>query len=232
MKGVPPRARAGRPPRWLPPVTAAVGLLPLLKLVLDALASRLGANPIAEGLNRLGFWTLAFLTLSLLPTPARDLLGAKWPLRVRRTLGLLAFSYASLHFAWYFGVDKFFDLADIAKDVVKRKFITVGFATLLVLVPLAVTSTDGWVRRLGYPRWKRLHRLVYLAALLGAIHFAWRVKADYRKPALFATAIAVLLGVRVVIALLRRAKASGGARVAPHGEPSRPRMGQEPGLPR
>jgi sulfoxide reductase heme-binding subunit YedZ len=232
MQGVPTPARAHRPGRWLPPLTVAVGLLPLAKLAVDGAIGRLGANPIAEGLNRLGFWTLTFLALSLVPTPARELLGVKWPLRVRRTLGLLAFSYGALHFAWYLGVDKFFDLGDVTKDIAKRKFITVGFAALLVLAPLAVTSTDRWVRRLGFARWKRLHRLAYLAAVLGAVHFAWRVKADYRKPALFATAVGLLLAVRVALALVRRARTGGEARAPPPREIARTRMGQERQLPR
>ena len=193
---------------WLPPATAALGLAPLAKLAADGLLGRLGANPVAEGLNRLGFWTLTLLTLSLVPTPARDLLGVKWPLRIRRTLGLLAFTYGALHFAWYLGVDKFFDLAEVGADIAKRPFITVGFAALLTLVPLAVTSTDRWVRRLGYVRWKRLHRLVYLTALLGAVHFLWRVKADHRKPAVFAAILAVLLALRAVAALRRRSAAA------------------------
>jgi sulfoxide reductase heme-binding subunit YedZ len=202
-------------PRALPRAALALGLVPLAKLAFDASSGGLGANPIAEGMNRLGFWTLAFLTLSLVPTPAKALFGVVWPVRVRRTVGLLAFAYGALHFGWYLVLDKFFDLAEIAADVAKRRFITVGFAALLVLVPLAVTSTDRWVRRLGYARWKRLHRLAYAAALLGVVHFAWRVKADRLKPALFAAAVAVLLAARLVPwarARLRRAApaATGG----------------------
>jgi methionine sulfoxide reductase heme-binding subunit len=193
---------------WLPPATATVGLLPLAKLAADGFLGRLGANPVAEGLNRLGFWTLTLLTLSLVPTPARELLGQKWPLRIRRTLGLLTFTYGVLHFAWYLGVDKFFDVAEIGADIAKRRFITVGFAALLTLVPLAVTSTDRWVRRLGHVRWKRLHRLVYLTALLGAVHFLWRVKADHRKPAVFAAILAALLALRAVAWLRRRSAAA------------------------
>jgi sulfoxide reductase heme-binding subunit YedZ len=196
---------------WLAPATAALGLLPLAKLGADAFLSHLGANPVAEGLNRLGFWTLTFLTLSLVPTPANDFLGLKWPVRIRRTLGLLAFGYGALHFAWYVGVDKFFDLADIGADIAKRRFITLGFAALVTLAPLAVTSTDRWVRRLGYARWKRLHRLVYLTALLGAVHFLWRVKADHRKPALFAAILGALLALRVVAWVRRVRKRSASA---------------------
>ena len=139
-------------------------LAPIALLLADALRHRLGANPIAEVLNRLGFWTLTFLTLALAPTPLQRWAGLTWPLRLRRLLGVTAACYASLHFAWYLGVDQFFDLAVVWADVSKRPFITVGFATLLLLLPLAITSTDGWVRRLGFARWKALHRLVYVAA--------------------------------------------------------------------
>jgi sulfoxide reductase heme-binding subunit YedZ len=175
----------------------AAALAPLALLGFDAAAHRLGANPIEAVLNRLGFWTLTFLTLSLAPTPLHRWGGPAWPLRLRRLLGVTAFSYAALHFSWYLGVDQFFDLDVVAADIVKRPFITVGFATLLLLLPLAVTSTDGWVRRLGFPRWKALHRLAYAAALLGLVHFAWRVKADRLKPTLFAVAIGLLLLARL-----------------------------------
>ncbi len=178
-----------------------VALAPLTLLVADTLRHRLGANPIEAVLNRLGFWTLTFLALSLLPTPLRSWTGLAWPLRLRRLLGVTAFSYAALHFTWYLGVDQFFDLQAIGADIVKRPFITVGFATLLLLLPLAVTSTDGWVRRLGFARWKALHRLAYAAALLGVVHFAWRVKADRLKPTIFAVVIGVLLLARLAARL-------------------------------
>ncbi len=179
------------------PVAWMAALAPLALLLADAAGRRLGANPIEAVLNRLGFWTLTFLTLSLLPTPLRLWTGLGWPLRLRRLLGVTAFGYAALHFGWYLGVDQFFDLQAIGADILKRPFITVGFATLLLLLPLAVTSTDGWVRRLGYGRWKTLHRLAYAAALLGVVHFAWRVKADRLKPTLFAVAIGLLLLARL-----------------------------------
>jgi sulfoxide reductase heme-binding subunit YedZ len=174
-----------------------LALAPLALLLLDAALRRLGANPIEAVLNRLGFWTLTFLALSLAPTPLRRWTGIGWPLRLRRLLGVTAFCYAALHFSWYLGVDQFFDLQAVGADVVKRPFITVGFATLLLLLPLAVTSTDGWVRRLGFGRWKALHRLAYAAALLGVLHFVWRVKADRLKPAVFAVVVAVLLLARL-----------------------------------
>ncbi|HUL60309.1 MAG TPA: protein-methionine-sulfoxide reductase heme-binding subunit MsrQ [Anaeromyxobacteraceae bacterium] len=201
--------------RLLEAATFALALVPLGKVAWDHWTGALGANPIEAVLNRLGFWTLTFLTLSLVPTPAHDLLGLAWPVRVRRMLGLFAFSYATLHLSWYVGVDQFFDLRVLAKDVVKRKFMVVGFSAWLLLVPLAVTSTDRWVRRLGYARWKRLHRLVYAAALLGVVHFVWRVKADLRRPAIFAAAVGGLLLARLVPWAAGRAARAGRRRPGP-----------------
>jgi methionine sulfoxide reductase heme-binding subunit len=197
--------------RLLKAATVALALAPLAKMAADLQLGRLGANPIEAILDRLGFWTLTLLTLSLVPTPAHDLLGLAWPVRIRRTLGLFAFSYATLHLLWYVGVDQILDFGLLAKDVLKRRFMAVGFVAWLTLVPLAVTSTDRWVRRLGYARWKRLHRLVYGAAALGAVHFVWRVKADLRRPAIFLAALAILLLARLVPRdAARRARAARG----------------------
>ncbi len=208
----PPRARA-RPRRqpWLAPLVFTLCALPLAKLAFDAAFGRLGSNPVAEGLNHLGFWTLTLLALSLAPTPAHDFLGLTWPLRVRRMVGLFAFTYGALHFAWYVGLDQFFAVREILADVGTRKFITVGFAALVLLVPLAVTSTNAWVKRLGFRRWKRLHRLVYVAAALGVVHFLWRVKADHREPLLFAAVIGALLALRVVARVKDRPRRGAGA---------------------
>lgn len=200
--------------RLLVPATVAAGLLPLAKLAVDAATGGLGANPIEAALNRLGFWTLVFLTLTLAASPAHDWLGLTWPVRIRRTLGLLAFGYAALHLSTYAGVDQFFDWAAIGADVAKRKFIAVGFATFLLLLPLAVTSTDKWVRRLGYRRWKALHRLVYAAGIGGVIHFVWRVKIDVREPLVFAVALGLLLLLRLVPRPARR-RAPAPSRAAP-----------------
>jgi len=178
--------------------TAAACALPLAAAVADFALGRLGANPIEAVQSRLGFWTLTFLAASLAPTPLHHLGGLAWPLRLRRLLGVTAFGYAALHFLWYLAVDQTLDVALVAVDVVKRPFITVGFVALLVLAPLALTSTDGWVRRLGFTAWKRLHRLTYAAALLGVVHFLWRVKADRLKPAIFAAVIGALLLARLV----------------------------------
>ncbi|HEU4385742.1 MAG TPA: protein-methionine-sulfoxide reductase heme-binding subunit MsrQ [Anaeromyxobacteraceae bacterium] len=192
------------------PAAVALGLVPLAKIGVDAVTGGLSAEPVQVVLSRLGFWALTFLVLSLAPTPLKALFGITWPMRVRRTVGLLAFGYGALHLAFYLGVDKFFDWPEIWKDVTTRRFQAVGLATLLLLLPLAVTSTDAWVRRLGFARWKRLHRLVYLAAVLGVTHFTWRVKADLRRPLLYAAAVAALLAVRLVL-LARKRLADGGA---------------------
>jgi sulfoxide reductase heme-binding subunit YedZ len=197
--------------RVLKPAVFAAGCLPLAKLALDAWQGQLTANPIAEVLNRFGFWTLTFLVASLAATPAKTLFGWTSPLRVRRMVGLFAFFYASLHFLTYLALDQAFDLADIGADIVKRKFITIGFAAFLLLIPLAVTSTDKAVRRLGFRRWKRLHRLVYVAVVLGLVHFVWRVKADLLVPAIFAGIVGILFSVRLgALTQAPRAQGSGG----------------------
>ena len=193
--------------RWFPRTVFIACLLPLAKLGLDGATDGLSANPIAEVMNRLGFWTLSLLLLSLTATPLKALFGLAPPLRVRKMVGLFAFFYGALHLVTYAALDQGFDLDDIGADIVKRKFITVGFAAFMTLVPLAVTSTDRAVKRLGFRRWKRLHRLVYVAAVLGVVHFVWRVKADYLEPALFAVALAALLAARLVPARAKRASA-------------------------
>ncbi len=176
---------------------------PLLKVGVDGYRGRLSANPIAEILNRFGYWTLVFLLLSLAPTAVRIVSGWGGLARYRRMIGLFAFFYALLHVTTYAGLDQALDVRAIAVDVVKRKFIFVGAAAFLLLVPLALTSTDRAVRRLGFVRWQRRHRLVYPAAILGVVHFIWRVKADLREPLVFAAALGVLLAVRVGAAVLR-----------------------------
>ena len=189
----------------------AIGVLamvPAARIGVLGLQGELGANPIAEAMNRLGFWTLTLLLATLAPTPIQIVTGWKWPLRLRRMLGLEAFLYVCLHFSVYLGVDQFFDWSAIGKDIVKRQFITVGFAAFVLLIPLAITSTDGMVRRLGFVRWKRLHRLIYVAAVLGVVHFVWRVKSDLRQPLIFAGALAALLAIRS----LRWARAMRAAR--------------------
>jgi methionine sulfoxide reductase heme-binding subunit len=175
-----------------------VGLQPLVWLAWAVAAGQLGANPIAEAENRLGLFALILLLVSLTCTPIHIVTGWSFPLRLRKMLGLEAFLYALLHFSTYLAVDKAFDWPDIWGDIVKRKFMAVGFVAFVLLIPLAVTSTKGMVRRLGFPRWKRLHRTVYLVAALAVVHFVWRVKSDLRQPMIYAFVLAVLLGVRVV----------------------------------
>jgi sulfoxide reductase heme-binding subunit YedZ len=178
-------------------IVGALGLAPLPWLAYGWTQGLLGANPIAEVLNELGLWTLIVLLASLACTPIHIVTGWAYPLRLRKVLGLEAFFFACLHFSVYIGLDQGFDWAGIWQDIVKRRFMTVGFAALVLLAPLAVTSTKGMVRRLGFPRWKRLHRLVYLAAALGVVHFIWRVKSDLRVPLAYAFVFAVLMAIRL-----------------------------------
>ncbi len=192
----------------------ALALVPVARLGWLFYRDALGANPIAEVLNQLGLWTLIILLASLACTPIKIVTGWNFPLRVRRLLGLEAFLYASLHFSMYIGVDQGFDFGEIWKDIVKRKFMTVGFAAFVLLIPLAVTSTNKMVKRLGFPRWKRLHRLAYVAAVLAIVHFIWRVKSDLRQPLTYAFVLLVLMLVRVVDWLRppRAARDAGSAR--------------------
>src|SRR5215831_1990830 len=146
--------------------------------------------------GQLGYLALTFLVASLLCTPLRIVTGWSWGIRLRRILGLFAFSYASLHFLTYLLVDQSLNLRAVFDDIRKRNFILVGFLAFVLLVPLAITSTNKMVRRLGFVRWKRLHRLVYLAGGLGAIHFIWRVKADLREPLVFSSLLTIALLLR------------------------------------
>ncbi len=189
---------------WLKPGIFLGGLVPLTSLVIQGSLGALGANPIAQVENQLGLTALIFLMAVLACTPAKRVLGWTWQIRVRRELGLFAFFYASLHFLTYLVVDQFFDFGAIVADIVKRPFITVGFTALVLLVPLAVTSTNGWVRRLGYRRWERIHKLVYVSGVLAVVHFIWRVKIDASQPLTYAFILAALLAVRVVWWLRKR----------------------------
>ena len=188
-------------------------LAPAIRLLVLGARGELGANPIATALNQLGLVALIFLIASLAATPLKAALGWTWPIRIRRMLGLYAFFYASLHFLTYLGLDQVLDLRAVFADITKRKFIAVGFTAFVLLVPLAVTSTDAMVRRLGFVRWKRLHRLVYVAAVLGVVHFTWRVKKDLSQPLTYGAVLAFLLAIRVVAFGLRRRKELGLQRV-------------------
>ena len=182
----------------------AGALVPLAAILVRATRGELGANPVAQALNQLGLVALIFLVAALACTPAKLLFSWTWPLRLRRMLGLFAFFYATLHVSTYAGLDQLFDWRAILADVEKRRFIFVGLATFLLLVPLAVTSTNAAIRRMGFVRWKQLHRLAYGATVLAVVHFVWRVKKDVREPAAYAIVLAALLLVRIVTALRAR----------------------------
>lgn len=185
--------------RWFKPVVFLACLGPLAHLGWRAYASDLGANPIEVITHTTGDWTLVFLLTTLSITPARKLLRQPWLIRFRRMLGLFAFFYACLHFVTYIWLDKFFDLHEMLADVAKRRFITAGFAAFLLLIPLALTSTKGWIRRLGGRRWQMLHRVIYASAALGVIHYIWLVKADLTKPLRYGFVLSLLLLYRVAV---------------------------------
>jgi sulfoxide reductase heme-binding subunit YedZ len=191
----------------------ALSLAPLAWLVYGVFADTLGANPIDVVTDETGTWTLRFLVLTLLVTPLRRWTGWNWLVRFRRMLGLFAFFYGSLHFLTYLWLDQFFALDEIAKDIVKRPFITVGFLAFVAMVPLAVTSTAGWIRRLGGRRWNLLHRLVYVSAAAGVVHYWWLVKADVSRPVRYAVIVGALLAARGWFAM-RRQRATGAAKTS------------------
>ena len=192
-----PRAGGRRP--WLKPAVFAGALAPLCLLLTRAARGDLGANPIAEALNELGLTALVLLIASLACTPLREVLGWTWAIGLRRMLGLFAFFYAALHFSTYIGLDQGLQFRAIFADVTKRKFIFAGFAAFVLLAPLAATSTAASVKRLGFPRWKRLHRLAYAAGVLGVVHFFLRVKKDVSEPAVYAAVLTLLLLARVYV---------------------------------
>jgi len=172
-------------------------LIPLARLGWKALHDGLGANPIEVITHSTGDWTLILILTTLSITPLRRITRQYWLIGVRRMIGLFAFFYGTLHFLTYIWLDKFFDLHEMLKDIAKRPFITVGFSAFVLLIPLAVTSTAGWIRRLGGKNWQRLHRLIYLTGILAVVHYWWLVKADIRKPEAYAIVLGVLLLYRV-----------------------------------
>ena len=185
--------------RWIKVGIFIACLIPLGLLGWDAYTQNLGANPIEKITHTTGDWTLSLLLVTLSVTPLRKLLGMPALIKFRRMLGLIAFFYACLHFTTYIWLDKFFNLHEMLVDVAKRKFITLGFTAFVLLIPLALTSTRGWIRRLGGKRWQSLHRLIYVSAIAGVIHYLWLVKADIRKPLEYGAVLALLLGYRVVL---------------------------------
>ena len=199
--------------RWLKPIVFLACLAPLGRLAWKAYSGNLGANPIEVITHSTGDWTLIFLLVTLSVTPLRKLTGHLWLIRFRRMFGLFSFFYVALHFLTYIWLDKFFDVHEMLKDIAKRRFITVGFTGFVLLIPLAITSTSGWIRRLGGRRWNRLHQLIYLTAIAGVIHYYWLVKADVRKPLQYAAVLALLLGYRLAIWSVLKFKANRAARV-------------------
>jgi len=185
--------------RWFKPVVFLACLTPLMHLGWKAYMGLLGANPIEVITHATGDWILRFLLITLAITPVRKLTAQLWLIRYRRMFGLFAFFYGVLHFLTYIWLDKFFDLHEMLADVAKRRFITVGFTGFVLLIPLAITSTKGWIRRLGGKRWQALHRLVYFSAIAGVVHYLWLVKADIRKPLQYGFVLALLLGYRVFV---------------------------------
>jgi sulfoxide reductase heme-binding subunit YedZ len=184
--------------RWLKIPVFLLCLAPLLLLAWKALHQDLGANPVEFITHATGDWTLRFLAITLAVSPLRRLLRLPELIRFRRMLGLFAFFYGCLHFTTYLWLDKFFNFDEIAKDVWKRPFITAGFLGFISMAPLALTSTAGWIRRLGGRRWQMLHRLIYISAIAGVVHYYWLVKSDVRKPLLYGAIVFVLLAERVV----------------------------------
>ena len=177
--------------------TFLLALYPLIRLLIFAATDNLGANPIEFITRSTGTWTLVGLMLTLTITPLRKITGWNSLLRIRRMLGLFSFFYASLHFITYIWLDQFFDFGAIIHDIYKRPFITVGFSAFILLIPLAVTSSNAMIRRLGAKRWQQLHKLVYLIAVLGVLHYVWLVKKDLTQPLIYAGILTLLLGWRL-----------------------------------
>ena len=205
--------------KWSKPLVFLACLSPLGFLGWRAYQGQLTANPVEYVQHFTGDWTLRFLLITLSVTPLRKLLQLPDLIRFRRMLGLFAFTYVCFHFLTYIGPDQAFNLAGMWKDVAKRPFITVGFLGFLLLIPLAFTSTKAWIRRLGGKRWQALHRLIYVSALCGVVHYYWLVKSDHRLPLLYGAILAVLLLYRLGASVLktRPEPASAAARSALRG---------------
>ncbi|OFW45333.1 MAG: sulfoxide reductase heme-binding subunit YedZ [Acidobacteria bacterium RIFCSPLOWO2_12_FULL_60_22] len=187
--------------KWIKALLFLLCLSPLAWLVWQGFHQGLGANPIEKITHTTGDSTLTFLLITLSITPLRKLLDQPAWIRFRRMLGLFAFFYGFLHFLTYLVLDQFFDFPGIVKDVAKRPFITAGFTGFVLLIPLAITSTAGWIRRLGGKRWQMLHRLIYLTAIAGVVHYYWLVKSDVTKPVRYGAVLAFLLVCRIAIHL-------------------------------
>ncbi|MGH9775013.1 MAG: sulfite oxidase heme-binding subunit YedZ [Candidatus Acidiferrales bacterium] len=190
-------------------------LVPLGLLGWAALTGGLGANPIEFITHATGDWTIRFLIFTLAITPARKLLHLSPLIRYRRMLGLFAFFYGCLHFTTYIWLDKFFNVSEMIKDVGKRPFITVGFTAFVLMIPLAITSTAGWIRRLGGRGWQWLHRAIYVSAVCGVIHYYWLVKSDVRKPLQYGAWVALLMALRVAMWIDGRNRRLAGLPTSP-----------------
>jgi len=201
--------------KWTKVVVFLICLIPAGVLIWDALNNGLGSNPTQFLEHATGDWTLRFVAITLAVTPLRNLLKQPQLIRFRRMLGLFAFFYGCCHFSVYLTFDQVFDLHGIWADVLKRRYITVGFTGFVLMIPLAVTSTAGWIRRMGGKNWALLHRLIYVTAVAGVIHYYWLVKSDVHVPLEYAAVMAVLLGYRVY------AHYSKPARAVPVAIPSR-----------
>jgi sulfoxide reductase heme-binding subunit YedZ len=192
------RKKWAKIPVWI------LSLAPVAYLGWRAWNQDLTANPIEYITHFTGDWTIRFLVFTLAISPLRKLLRMPDLIKFRRLIGLFAFFYGMLHFSTYLGVDKFFDFHEIWADVAKRPYITMGFAAFVCMIPLAITSTTGWIRRMGGKRWQMLHRLVYASAIAGVIHYYWLVKSDIRQPRMYAILVGVLLAYRAVVWLMGR----------------------------
>ncbi len=207
--------------KWTKAALFLLCLLPFGELLWRIIHNNLGANPVEFLQHATGDWILRFLVFTLSITPLRKLIKLPDLIRFRRMLGLFAFFYACLHFLTYLGPDQSFDLAAMWKDVAKRPFITVGFTGFVLLIPLAITSTAGWIRRLGGKRWQQLHRAIYISAVCGVIHYYWLVKSDVRKPLFYAVLVGVLLLWRLGDWLFKRGSAVG-VKLSPQRAPANP----------
>jgi sulfoxide reductase heme-binding subunit YedZ len=190
--------------RWVKVLAFIASLMPLFGLGWYAWSHNLTANPIEFITRYTGTWTIRFVVLTLAVTPLRKVLGLPDLIKFRRMIGLFAFFYGTLHFFTFIWLDKFFDLGEIWKDVLKRPFITAGFVAFVAMIPLAVTSTTGWIRRMGGKRWQLLHRLVYLTGIAGVVHYYWLVKSDIREPVFYGVLVGTLLLYRVAISVMNR----------------------------
>ncbi|HKV64574.1 MAG TPA: protein-methionine-sulfoxide reductase heme-binding subunit MsrQ [Candidatus Acidoferrum sp.] len=190
--------------KWTKVIVFLLCLIPFADLLWRLLRNDLGINPVETLQHGTGDWTIRFIVFTLCITPFRKVFKLPDLIRFRRMLGLLAFFYVCLHFLTYLGPDQSFDVSGMWKDVAKRPFITVGFAAFVSLIPLAITSTAGWIRRIGGKRWQQLHRLIYFAAVCGVVHYYWLVKSDVRRPVFYGALVAILLFWRLVDWFLKR----------------------------